>query len=87
MLARCIETARGVARFTVQRDGRRLLTPLALVLIMIESRTFSSLSTRFRRSLALRAIHSSSTRPTFAQSLVCVPCISFSLVSFTSLSI
>ena len=75
------------ARFTVRRDRRWSLTPLALVLIMIEVTDVLLLSTQFRRSLALRAIHSLSTRPMFAQSLVCVRCISCLLVSFTSLSI
>ena len=56
-------------------------------LLFTGTKMFFSLSTQFRRSLALRAIHSLSTRPMFAQSLVCVRCISCLLVSFTSLSI
>ena len=73
--------------FTVRRDGRRLLTPLAMVLILVEATDFSSLSTRSRRSLVLRTTRSSSILQTFARSLVCAHCISCSLVSFTSLFI
>src|SRR6516162_1018428 len=48
---------------------------------------FSLPSTRFRRSLALHATRLSSTLPTFALFLACVPCISCSQVLFTSLFI
>jgi tellurite resistance protein TerC len=62
-------------RFSVLRDGRRLLTPLTLVLIMIEITDVLFAVDSFQRSLALRATHSSSTPPTFALSLGCARCI------------
>jgi predicted tellurium resistance membrane protein TerC len=75
------------ARFTVWRDGRRLLTPLALVLIMIEITDVLFAVDSIPAIFGITPTRSSSTRPTFALSLVCVLYISCSLASFTSLSV
>jgi TerC family integral membrane protein len=75
------------AHFTVGRGGRLLLTPLAMVLIMSRSQTFSLPSTRSRQSSVSRMTRSLSILQTSALFLVCALCISCSPASFTSLSI
>ena len=76
------------ACFTVRRNGRWLLTQLALVLIMIGVLTdvFFAVDSIPAVFGALRAAGSSSTPPTFARSLgFRLSCISCSPVPFTSL--
>jgi TerC family integral membrane protein len=74
------------ARFTVLRQGRRMLTPLALVLIMIEITDVLFAVDSIPAIFGITRDPSSTPR-TFALSLGCVRCISCWPVPFTSLSI